>query len=247
MKKYLGLFVVLALVFVWNVQSLHAEDGRDENEVETKNSASLNDSEREQENDIGPDDVKSSLQEKRNFLKQEFETKKEEFKKQIESTREEAKNKFNALKEQIKSEKDAVKAKIKELRITGREQALGRFDDAVARIGELKNKVNTQISNFEAKGVDTTSAKSFVATADTKLTEAKNKVVEINNLLATSINELTLENKTKLRTLTQETQTLIVASHNALKDAIKSLREAVKAKMEAENVNTENKTENNNQ
>ena len=98
----------------------------------------------------------------------------------------------------------------------------------------VKEKINALIAKFELKGVVTVDAKAFVATAEIKLNDAKKKIVEINVLLAASINELTLENKTKLRTLAQETQTLIIEAHSALKEAVKSLKTEIKIKMEAD-------------
>lgn len=98
----------------------------------------------------------------------------------------------------------------------------------------LKNKVNEKITELKAKGVDTAEAEAFVATAGAKLNEAKDKIAEMNTLLASSIEKLTLEQKTELRKLAQETQTLLVESHRALRDAVKSLKDAVKAKMENE-------------
>jgi hypothetical protein len=148
--------------------------------------------------------------------------------------RDAAKQKLEALREQLKNEKDAAKARIKEARINGRENALQRFDAAVARISALKDRVNVRIAALEAKGVDVTNAKIFVATAETKLTAAAGKITEINALLAVSINELSAADKTKLRTLANDTQTLIKDAHQALRDAVKSLKDMLKIKMDAE-------------
>jgi len=76
-------------------------------------------------------------------------------------------------------------------------------------------------------------AAEFVATAELKIEEARVKVAEANALLAASIDELTEEDRTKLRTLAQETQGLLREAHLALRDSIKALREAVKAKIDA--------------
>lgn len=258
MKKYLGLFIVLALTVFLGVKAVQAEnnnsgsgslnndlrvessdhdndnDGQDDDvDKDDDNDGSVDAEDRDDDND-GIFDVRDlrpsdSDNDGRNVEK---EAKREEIKKQIETIREEAKTKMEALRESIKNEKDVEKAKIKELRINGRENALQRFDAAVIRISDLKDRVNTQITKLEAKGINVTNAKVFVATAETKLTNAKNKIAEINALLALSINELTPENKTKLRTLAQETQTLIVEAHGALGDAIKSLKEEIKAMLE---------------
>src|SRR3989344_6158794 len=66
-----------------------------------------------------------------------------QMKERIETMRTEAKQKMKDLRAKIKEEKDAAKAEIKELRITGRERALVRFDVIVARINNLRNKIDT--------------------------------------------------------------------------------------------------------
>ena len=218
MKKYLGLFMVLSITFFVNANITKAEG------TNFSVGAGIN-----PQYDGQNDNVNKDTQ----IIK------KEEVKNQIEVIREEAKQKMEALRESIKNEKDIIKAKIKELRIAGREKALERFDKAIERITDLKNNVNEKIAELQAKGIAVVDAKAFVATAETKLAGAKSKIVEINALLVVSINELTLENKTKLRTLAQDTQNLIVEAHRALRDAVKSLKAALKVKMEAENSNNE--------
>ncbi len=181
----------------------------------------------------------------------------EEIQKKDETRREEVKNKLDTLKAKIGEEKDAAKAKIKEARVMGREQALERFDVALARMTGLKDKINTVIDKLSAKGVATTTAEGLTATAETKLGVITDKVAQIDALLTGSIDQLTPEDKTKLRTLAQETQTLIKEVHATLIDAIKSLKDEVKAKIEKEQedktktedstTNTDNTTTNDNQ
>ena len=60
-----------------------------------------------------------------------------------------------------------------------------------------------------------------------KVDQIKIKITEMNALLAGSTNQLSAENKTKLRTLATETQALIKETHKTLGDAVKSLREAM--------------------
>ncbi|MBI2627368.1 hypothetical protein HYW72_00370 [Candidatus Nomurabacteria bacterium] len=152
----------------------------------------------------------------------------EEMQKQNEARREEAKKKMEDLKAKIKEEKNTIKAKIKETRVAGREQALTRFDAAVKRVTDLKTRINEQISKLEAKAVDVTNAKSFIVTAETKLTAIGEKIVEVNALLAISIDVLTAENKTALKTLTKDIETLIKEAHKALNDGIKALKDATR-------------------
>ncbi|KKR43282.1 MAG: hypothetical protein UT78_C0005G0006 [Candidatus Nomurabacteria bacterium GW2011_GWF2_40_12] len=216
MKKYISLFVVLSMMLVVSTGVARAENDN--------NGARL-----------GELKLKAEVKGDRDEVRAEMRL-------QIETTREEAKQKMETLRERVKEETDKVKARVKEMRIVGREKALERFDNAVERISEWQIKVEAKIAELEAKGVAVATAKDFLATSETKLTAAENKIVEINAVLAVSIDELTAENKTKLRTLAEETQTLVVEAHKALRDAIKSLKDEVRIKIEA-NAKVEAETE----
>lgn len=215
MKKYLSLSIVLLLTFVVNIPTIRAENEQEKTEDESSK-------------------IKTELGQKKDEIRVEMNQK-------IEIIRKEAKQKMEDLKVKIKGEKDEVKAKIKEVRITGRENTLKKFDATIEKINNLKERVNAQITKFEAKGVDVANAKSFATTAETKLIDAKNKIAEINTLLVASVNELSKTSKAKLKILTKDTQTLIVEVNKALKDATKSLKNATKSKIETEknNKNTE--------
>src|SRR3989344_67609 len=217
MKKYISLFMVLAIMLVANVGMVRAEDDGDKE---------------------GWGEIKLKAE-----VKGDRDEARAEMRLNIETTREEMKQKMETLREKIKDEKDAIKAKMEETRIVGREKALERFDNAIERISEWQIKVEAKIAELETKGVVVTNAKNFLATSEAKLTAAENKIAEINAILTVSIEKLTLENKTKIRTLAGETQTLVVEAHKALRDAVKSLKDEVKIKLEAEakvEVETEN-------
>ena len=162
-------------------------------------------------------------------IKQDLKTATDAAKADIEKARTAAQQKLDALKASLKNEKNKATAQLKQMRLNGREEALTRFDNAVARISTLEDKVNLQITKISAKNIDTTAAKNFVATADTDLNNAKAKITEATTLLAGSTNQLTKENKVKLQTLAKDTQTLIVQARQSLNDAVKSLKDAVKA------------------
>ncbi|KKP75488.1 MAG: hypothetical protein UR72_C0005G0005 [Parcubacteria group bacterium GW2011_GWC1_35_21] len=178
------------------------------------------------------------LKAKREAAREALGAKREEVKEEIEKKREEIKLKREEIKTEIEIKREELKQKMRV------------FDNVIARLNLLKEKVSAQIIKLEAKGVDTIEAESLTAEAETKLDAAKAKIIEINALLAVSTNEISAENKTKLKTLRDETQVLIKDARNALKDAIKSLRDAVKAKREAmksettETNETENETTN---
>jgi hypothetical protein len=253
MKKYLSLFIVLALAFFVNMSAVKAKDGGtssgsgDDSKIETSvkvdgslsssgedegssedkslSSSSGDKGETEEGSLESKDDSKSGLQ-------SAFEVAKEELRSKIEALRQEAKTKMEALKASIKNEKDAAKAKIKEARIASREKVLVRFDEVVKNLTDLEVRVNTKIAALEAKGVDTTAAKASIATADAKLLEIKTKIADANTLLAKSINQLTVADKATLKTLVMDTQTLVKDARQALRDAVKSLKDSVKVKLE---------------
>lgn len=254
MKKYLSLFFVLVMTFTINSNVVKAENDSNSSTgwvacttdvKQCPNGSYVSrtgpNCEFEKCSDFTKTDLKekregirNEIKDKRDEIKTRMEVKREELKEKREAMREEAKQKMEDLKEKIKEEKDGAKAKIKELRIEGREKALERFDKAVERMTNLKDKILRTITTLKLKGVDVTGAEGFMATAETKLNEAKAKIAEINILLSISIKELTPENKTNLRTITKEIQTLVKETHNALKDSTKALKDAVKIKTEAE-------------
>lgn len=246
MKKYLGLFFVFAVAFFINTQSIRAEEAGDVSGTsETTLGGTLNTGGILPPMQKGASaearmkaqaDIKLKRQEmagERKEKREEIKTNIEDMRKKNETIRAEAKMKMDALKANIKAEKDKKKATTQELRITGRENALKRFNMAIEKMLALTEKVNTQITRLKAKGVDVTSAASFEATAETKLTEAQAKIKEANTLFATSTDELSATDKATLKTLVTDTENLLKETHEALNQAIKSLRDALKVKMEA--------------
>ncbi len=235
MKKYLSLLIVLLLVGTVGISAARAETSVS---LDAQGEVKLDGSGGKMQ------ELRKEMQDKKMELKAGFEAKRQEMKTKWESLRLEAKAKMEALKEKVKEEKDAAKAKIKELRITGRENALARFDVAISRMSTLSDKVSLHITNLKAKDIDVTAATAFVVTADAKLEAAKAKTVAVNELLSKSVDQLTAEEKTKLRTLTQETQALLQDARQALKEAVKALKEAVRIKIEAKaKVKAETSTE----
>jgi len=148
----------------------------------------------------------------------------------MKTERAQAQTKIAALKASIKNEKDGIKEKIEELRITGRENALQRFDGAVEKINNLNDRVNAQITKLEGKGIDVTDAKNFEATVKTSIVDVKTKIADASTLLSTSIKELTAEDKANLKTLAKDIQTLLNDAHTALNSAVKSLKDAIAIK-----------------
>lgn len=230
MKKYIGLFVVLVVALSVGA-TVKAEDNASSNiPVPVKTI----DGKRVYPVEGGENEMRGAVMGNPDMVRKEMEMKREKMQEEIKMIRDASVEKMKSLREEIKKEKDAMKKKTKEARVAGREQALERFTVAVERMNSLKDRVNENIVKFEVKGVDVTDAKKFVATIETKLSEVKAKVVEANTLLSTSIEQLTKEQKTKLRTLAQEAQTLMKEAHQALNAAIKSLKDNMKEKMEME-------------
>jgi len=211
--KYVALFTVLAMA-LFITTSVRAEDGSGvSGNSDTKVDTSLK--------------IDGSLPSGQDSANDNTEKDREEMKSKIETMRQEAKIKMEALKKSIKSEKDNAKAKIKENRIIGREKVLTRFDEVVKNLSAIEVRVNAQISNLDAKGIYTTSAKASVAAADTNLADINTKIAAANTLLAKSASELTAEDKTNLKTLAGDIQTLAKSARQALSDAVKSLKASI--------------------
>jgi DNA repair exonuclease SbcCD ATPase subunit len=218
MKKYLNVFLILVLVFLISTSVAFAIA------TPSKNDKAMN--------------LKEKSETEKMDLKNKIQANKEEVKAEIEKTREEAKTKIEALKTKIQSEKDKKKAKISEDRILGREKALERFDKIINKLNTLKESVNSKITKLEARGINTDTAKKEVATVEAKIIEAKGKVAEISKILSESTNQLSKENKTKIRQLAQETQALLREVHQSLIKAIKYLRDTLKNKPAEEDTDT---------
>ena len=149
-------------------------------------------------------------------------------KQKIQSLRDAAMQKLQGLKDKITNEKNKAKAKAKQDIVSGREEALVRFDDTIQRIEDQRTKVEKQVSKMEGQGtVISDEIKGLSVTAESKLNDARAKVVEINTLLAKSINQLSKEDKTKLQTLTKDTQGLIKDAQKALNDEVFGLRKLI--------------------
>ena len=254
MKNYLGLLAIL-IIAVGNVQTVSAREDKISSETSAgtgntitsaqkranleakmKAQADLKKRREKAEAEIKQkrEAMKGEIEVKKAKIKAEIKTKRETIHAEIKATRQEAKKEMEQLKAKIKEEKDVIKAEIKQTRITGRENALKRFDAKVLRISELKDKVNAQIVKLEAKGVDVSATEDFTETAETKLSDIKAKIAEANAILSNSIDKLTTENKTALRTIIKDIETLLNEARKSLSAGIKSLKEVVKIKMGTE-------------
>lgn len=153
---------------------------------------------------------------------------KETFEEKIKDFRKETKERFDIMREEIKKEKDSIKMKISEARLENREKALEKFNNALDRVKNLRNRLNEQIKKVEALKIDTTLAKANVAMVDEKLKKAEENIIKINTILATKPNEITPETKKLLKTLSKETEDLLKLSYGVLRDTVKSLKEPIK-------------------
>ncbi|MEI7709273.1 MAG: hypothetical protein WCI76_00995 [bacterium] len=230
MKKYLGLFVILALALVINVAKA---------EVKATQGTSIK---VDAEENIKLSTPKLKMDGERAKKLMEMRKTNATWDIKTNTKREQAKASLDTLKAGIKNEKDANQAKIKKLRLGMREQALGRFDNVVKNLDGLEQKITSFTDSLSGKGVDVSVALGFVTTADTKLTDAKDKISQIDALLSTSIEELSADDKAKLKTLAQDTQTLLKDAQAALKDAVKSLKGKVKLGIDSLKETDKNKT-----
>ncbi len=253
MKKYINLFVISTLIFSSlslssiakagnnpNSSGQNLEQQNQNNKDSQENSTKIETTQTRNENketvensDNGTENKAGNTEQEREREREQEKARLETMKQETENEREQEKTKFETLKESIKNEKNTIKAKAEEERITGREKALERFDAAVEKMNVLKDKVSTQITKLEVKGVDTSGTKNLMVTAEIKLIEINGKITEANALFAGSTNQLTTENKAKLLILNKDIQSLIKEVHQSFNDAVKSLKQALKIKLEA--------------
>lgn len=247
MKKYLSLFLFLAMIITLGAQTAQAEEdgtvsGTMTADIEQKTDASVESALTPLQKKLKAEaelkarlKIQAELKDKRGEVKNEIKEKIDEVRDNIKTLREEAKDKMELLRESLKSEKDKAKLRTMEARIVSREKALERFDKVVEKLTGLKDRINAQIVKLVAQGtiMDVEIAKNDLINAQVKIDAAKVKITEANILLSASIDELSTENKAKLKTLAKEIQGLIREANSALNDAVKSLKEALKIKMEA--------------
>lgn len=174
--------------------------------------------------------------------KQAMKAKAEAARKVLQEKREALKEKAEKMREVAKTKMEALKAKAKDAaslrRYEGRENALHRFDNQVEKVTTLRDRLQTKITEVEARGVDATVAKTHIANADIKFEEAKTKIAEMNTVLASSTGELTTENKTKIQTLAKDAGTLLKDAYNELNLGVKALKEAVLANTSSTSTST---------
>ncbi len=257
MKKYLILFVMFS--FITSTSMAFAEDTipmpgnglpkgvrpgakpREEvkERIETRRE---NMDERKEELKDRVEAKKSEMENMSEEEKQAMKAKAEAARKILQEKKEVLKEKADKMREAAKTKMEALKAKAKDAaslrRYEGRENALHRFDNQVEKVTSLRNRLQTKITEVEAKGVDTTTAKTHVANADIKFEEAKTKIAEMNTVLASSTGELTTENKTKLQTLAKEVGALLKDAYNELNLGVKALKEAVLASTSSTSTST---------
>ena len=145
----------------------------------------------------------------------------------IQKIRDDARQKIEDLKTSIGKIKSKAKATLAQARIMGREDSLNRFDQAIEKITTLTDKVNSQITKLEAKGLNVQIAKDMVKTAEGQIVEAKQKVADASTILSASTNELSKADKEKITQISKDTQSLINAAHQSLNDAVQYLKTLV--------------------
>ena len=246
MKK-LNLFSIIVLLFILGINNAKAENEASNNGVactmEAKlcpDGSSVSRTGLNCEFALCPDSLKKmdsnnlplqTLQgdqgAKKEEIKQELEIEREKVSKDLEAERADLKIKMDALKASIKNEKNATKAKAKEDIISGREKALERFDKIVSNMSDLKDRINTQITYFKTKNIDTSGAEAFIATAETKLNDIKAKIVIVYSLFSNSLNELGTADKTTLQNTTKDIQDIVSEVRDILNNAVQSLKDSI--------------------
>jgi len=155
----------------------------------------------------------------------------EQVKTEVEKIRDAASQKMLNFKVKIQAGKNKTKIEAGMAIISGREDALAKFDNAIAKLGILKDDVNTQIAKFELGGLKVENAKAEVDITTEKIAEAESKVADISTLFSNSASELFKDDKATLKQTAADIETLIQDAHSALNQAVLNLKEEMQNKI----------------
>jgi hypothetical protein len=146
----------------------------------------------------------------------------ETFRLQMEQNRE-------TFRKTLSKEREAFKGRSKEDKEkfwNGAKRMIGeRFTAAVTNLERMQNKVGEVITRVEAQGKNTDEAETALDLSKSKLADAKKKIEEIQKLIPASGTAVTPELFEQIKLKAREAKDLLKESHEALKNAIKSLRE----------------------
>jgi len=156
--------------------------------------------------------------------------------------KEQAREKIKEQKEKHEEKRDARMEKRRQLRDARinayTERMVHRFDVAIDRLSKIADRIDSRIEKFTERGADTTEAQNAIASAQTKITAAKQET----DTIKTDIDEALSSDDPKgafkeVRTIVSDAVTTIKDIHATLIEAVKSLQGI------GNNMNDENKAE----
>ncbi|MCX6747917.1 MAG: hypothetical protein NTW98_03185 [Candidatus Nomurabacteria bacterium] len=236
MKKYLSLFTLLALVFVFNIAN--AEEA-----IPSTTSAGTG-----EEVPLTPSQKRAEMMRTLKTTAEENKEKRtevrEEMKSKIEEAKEEGRSKMDAFREKVDGVKDIKKQKALKVMLESRMRVFDGFTKALENTTKTATKVKEYTTKVEALGLDTTTAKANIVIVDTALLDAKAKIAEAATLLSAKTDKLTAEDKTKIKALSdgikmdlKTARETLNSTTKTLKETLKNYKESLKASTVKENDN----------
>lgn len=153
----------------------------------------------------------------RDAMQEEALAKREAFRARAETTRTELKTQREALRADVKTK---VGERIK----SNLESILNRIGTTLETFSDLLGRMNNKVAELSAQGVDTSAATAAISTAEGSLDKAVVALAEARSVFAETLESETPETyKERLRTAVTAATDAVKETHQALRDALKTL------------------------
>ncbi|MEK7564158.1 MAG: hypothetical protein AAB510_01140 [Patescibacteria group bacterium] len=237
MKKYLSLFVLLAMVFAFNAVA-KAEDG-------TSSTGTTKPGFRGEELKERRDEFKNQVRENRDAFREKVKTERKTFVDNLKSRRETFKTELKAKKEEWKILKEDKKV---EFCGKAKEMVTRRFEVAIGEVTKAHTRLEEVISKLKTNGKDTASAEAALKLSKDKLAEAKTKLADIKKLVPEGENvckNMTPETFEKIKISAREARDLLKEAREEIHNTIKEIKNLRTEKSASDDANKdEDKNEN---
>ena|SRR3989344_8657134 len=215
MKKYLSLFVVVALALVVGVSVAGAEDAA--KELPKKPATTVRES--PSRPSLG---ALREMKDKRTAFREEMKTKRENFVNKLKTER-------DAFKTEVKTRKEEFKKLNAERKRDfcgkAKEMVSRKFEIAITELEKFQSRVGEVIAKLKTDGKDTTLAQEALDLSKSKLVDAKAKLAEVKTLVPEGgCENMTPEIFEKIKLGAREAKDLLKESRESLRQAIKEIK-----------------------
>lgn len=211
MKKYLGLFVLLAIALLVGTNVVSAET----------NSTGKNAGWNLKEN-VKREVKKPDIKDGREAFRAEMKTKREDFVSKLKTEREAFKTDLEARKEEWKKLNADRK---RDFCGKAKEMTTRKFEVAITQLEKFQTRLGEIISKLKTDGKDTTLAQEALDLSKSKLADAKTKLAEIKALMPEGgCENMTAETFEKIKLGAREAKDLLKESQENLRQALKEIK-----------------------